>query len=73
MAIAITNIQSQKKQRALKLFQQGKIPLDAAITLGITTDETENLYLGYLRLVHLHHLVLIHKDLKYQLPSFVKL
>jgi hypothetical protein len=54
----------------LKLFQQGKTPLDASITLGISSDETENLYFG---LVHLHHLVLIHKELKYQLLSFVKL
>jgi hypothetical protein len=62
-----------KEIEALKLFQQGKTPLDVSITLGISSDETENLYFGCLRLVHLHRLVLIHKELKYQLLSFIKL
>ncbi|MGH9982384.1 MAG: hypothetical protein ACRD8W_00320 [Nitrososphaeraceae archaeon] len=57
----------------MKLFQEGKTPVEAAIILRINSDETEDLYLGYLRLVNLHRLVLIYKELKYQLPSFVKL
>lgn len=60
-----------KETEALKLFQEGKTPVEAAI-LFISVDETENLYLGYLRLIHLHHLVLKYKELKYQLPSFLK-
>ncbi|MGI0045407.1 MAG: hypothetical protein ACRD47_17040 [Nitrososphaeraceae archaeon] len=56
----------------MKLFQEGKTPVEAAIILRINSDETEDLYLG-LRLVNLHRLVLIYKELKYQLPSFVKL
>lgn len=62
-----------KETAALKLFQKGKIPVEVAIILKISSDETEDLYLGYLRLVHLHDLVLIYKELKYQLPSFIKL
>jgi hypothetical protein len=62
-----------KETEALKLFQEGKTSVEVAITLDISSDETENLYLGYLRLVNLHHLVLIYKELKYQLPSFIKL
>jgi hypothetical protein len=56
----------------LKLFQEGNTLVEAAIILDISSDETEDLYLGYLRLVHVHHLVLIYKELKYQLPSFLK-
>jgi DNA-binding Lrp family transcriptional regulator len=62
-----------KETDALKLFHEGKIPVEVAIDLDISSDETEDLYLEYLKLVHLHHLVLIYKELKYQLPSFVKL
>jgi DNA-binding Lrp family transcriptional regulator len=62
-----------KETEALKLFQEGKTLVETAIILNASSDETEDLYLGYLRLVHLHHLVLIYKELKYQLPSFVKL
>lgn len=62
-----------KETEALKLFQEGKTPVEVAIILDISPDETEGLYLGYLRLVHFHDLVLIYKELKYQLPSFVKL
>jgi hypothetical protein len=66
------HIQS-KETEALKLFQEGNTLVEAAIILDISSDETEDLYLGYLRLVHLHRLVLIYKELKYQLPSFLKL
>lgn len=62
-----------KETEALKLFQEGKSPVEAAIVLGINPAETEDLYLGYLRLVNLHRLVLIYKELKYQLPSFLRL
>ncbi|MGH9987904.1 MAG: hypothetical protein ACRD8W_28515, partial [Nitrososphaeraceae archaeon] len=61
-----------KETEALKLFQEGKTSVEVAITLNISYDETEDLYLGYLRLNNLHQLVLIYKDMKYQLPSFVK-
>jgi transposase-like protein len=62
-----------KETEALKLFQEGKTPVQVAIILDISSDETENLYLGYLRLKNLHDFVLIYKELKYQLPSFIKL
>ena len=50
--------EKSKETEALKLFQEGKAPVDVATTLGISSDETEDLYLGYLRLVNLHRLVL---------------
>jgi hypothetical protein len=61
-----------KETEALKLFQEGKTSVQVAIILDISSDETENLYLGYLRLKNLHHLVLIYKDMKYQLPTFIE-
>ncbi|MGH9987271.1 MAG: hypothetical protein ACRD8W_25275 [Nitrososphaeraceae archaeon] len=64
---------TSKETEALKLFQEGKKPIETAIILDISPDETEDLYLAYLRLVNLHNLVLIYKELKYQLPSLVKL
>jgi transposase len=61
-----------KETEALKLFQEGKTSVQVAIILDISSDETEDLYLGYLRLKNLHQLVLIYKELKYKLPSFIK-
>jgi hypothetical protein len=61
-----------KETEALKLFQEGKPSVEVAIMLDISSDETVDLYLGYLRLKNLHQLVLIYKELKYQLPSFIK-
>jgi transposase len=62
-----------KETEALKLFQEGKTLVEAAIILEISSDDTEDLYLGFLRLKNLHRLVLLHEELKYQLPSFFKL
>jgi len=62
-----------KETEALKLFHEGKTPVEVVIILDISLDETEDLYLGYLRLKNLHQLVMIHQQLKHQLPSFVKL
>lgn len=62
-----------KETEVLKLFEKGKTPVEVAIISGIGSDETEDLYLGYLRLKNLHHLVLIYKELKYHLPSFIRL
>jgi len=61
-----------KETEALKLFQEGKTSVEVAIILDISYDETEDLYLGYLRLKNLHQFVLIYKKLKYQLPTFIK-
>ncbi|MGH9977853.1 MAG: hypothetical protein ACRD8Z_18760, partial [Nitrososphaeraceae archaeon] len=61
-----------KETEALKLFHEGKIPIETAIILDISPDETEDLYLAYLRLKNLHQFVLIYKELKYQLPSLIK-
>ncbi|MGH9975714.1 MAG: hypothetical protein ACRD8Z_07750, partial [Nitrososphaeraceae archaeon] len=62
-----------KETEVLKLFKKGKTPVEVAIISGISSDETEDLYLGYLRLKNLHHLVSIYKELKYNLPSFIRL
>ncbi len=62
-----------KETEALKLFQEGKIPVEVAIILNVSPDETEDFFIGYLRLVNLYRLVLLYKELKYQLPSFIKL
>lgn len=45
----------------LKLYKEGKSPIEVAVITGSTSDETGDLYLGYLRLIKLHHLVLIYK------------
>jgi hypothetical protein len=62
-----------KEIEALKLFQEGKTLVETAIILNASSDETEDLYLGFLRLKNLHRLVLLYNELKYQLPSFFKL
>lgn len=64
---------SSKETEAFKLFKKGKTPVEVAILLNASSDETEDLYLGYLRLKNLHNLVLIYKELRNNLPSFVRL
>ena len=39
-------VKKSKETEALKLFQEGKTPVEAAIILNISSDEAEGLYLG---------------------------
>jgi hypothetical protein len=64
---------SSKETEAFKIFKKCKTPVEVAILLNASSDETEDLYLGYLRLKNLHNLVLIYKELRNNLPSFVRL
>lgn len=62
-----------KETKALRLFSTGNSPVDVAIELDISSDETEELYLGFWRLKQLPYLAFICKELGSQLPSFIKL
>ncbi|MPZ08290.1 MAG: hypothetical protein GEU26_18065 [Nitrososphaeraceae archaeon] len=62
-----------KETQALRLYSNGKSPVEVAIKLDISSNEAEDFYLAYWRLRNQHHLAFIYTRLKYQLPSFIKL
>lgn len=48
--------------KALKLYKEGKSPLDVAITLGITAQQAQKLYIDYLFLRNSYHLAQIYQQ-----------
>jgi hypothetical protein len=58
---------------ALKLFLDGKKPLDVAIELDIKADEVNKLYRKYWELNQLHQLTVLYQKIKDHIPSFLRL
>ena len=48
--------------KALQLFKRGKSPTEVAIKLDLNPEEAQSLYVKYLSLNNLHHLVEIFKE-----------
>jgi hypothetical protein len=67
------NSKLSEETNALKLFEEGKAPVAAAIQLDISPEDAENWYMDYWRLKNQHHLFLLYKQIKCELPSFIKL
>jgi hypothetical protein len=62
-----------KDTRALKLFLDGKKPIDVAIELDLKADEVNKLYRKYWELNQLHQLTVLYQKIKHYIPSFLKL
>jgi hypothetical protein len=58
---------------ALKLFSQGKSPLDVSIKLAISTDEAIRMHNDYLEHTNRYKLTEMHEELGQNLPSLIKL
>jgi hypothetical protein len=58
---------------ALKLFSQGKSPLDVSIKLAISADEAIRMHNDYLELTNRYKLTEMHEELGQNLPSLIKL
>jgi hypothetical protein len=64
---------SSKSTKALWMFKTGKKPIDVAIELDISASEVEELQQEYWALNQLHELGFLFNEIKYYLPSFIKL
>ena len=59
--------------QALDLFQQGKKPIEVAVTLNLNAQKTSKLYKDYLKLEGLYELVLLYEEINENLSLFLKL
>jgi prefoldin subunit 5 len=59
--------------KALWMFKNGKRPIDVAIELDISASEVEDLRQEFWELNQLHELEFLFNEIKYYLPSFIKL
>jgi prefoldin subunit 5 len=64
---------SSQPTKALWMFKNGKRPIDVAIELDMSASEVEEIQQEYWALNQLHDLVFLYHEIKYYLPSFIKL
>ncbi len=64
---------SSKSTKALWMFKNGKRPIDVAIELDMSASEFEDLRQEFWALNQLHELGFLFNEIKYYLPSFIKL
>jgi hypothetical protein len=60
-----------KETEALKMFSEKKSPTEVAINLGWGFEQTEKVYLDYIRLERLYELYIIYKQYKQNLGDFL--
>jgi prefoldin subunit 5 len=66
-------ISSSKSTKALWMFKNGKKPIEVAIELDISASEVEELQQEFWALNQLHELGFLFNEIKFYLPSFIKL
>jgi hypothetical protein len=59
-----------KDTQALKLFSEGKEPIEVAITLDLGADEVNRLYREFWKLKRLYKLTELYEEMRNLLPSF---
>ena len=64
-------LQSKISVEALTLFYQGKKPIEVAISLEITCEQTEKIYQQYWRLNNLHILDSIYQEIKEEIANLI--
>jgi hypothetical protein len=62
-----------KSTKALWMFKNGKKPIEVAIELDMSASEVEDLRQEFWALNQLHELGFLFNEIKYYLPSFIKL
>jgi hypothetical protein len=73
IASAYRNCCKSKDTKVLHLLSIGKTPLDVAIELDLPPSKVYEIQLEYWSLKELHDLVFVYNEIKYYLPSFIKL
>jgi hypothetical protein len=64
---------SSKSTKALWMFKNGKKPIEVAIELDMSASEVEELQQEFWALNQLHELGFLFNEIKFYLPSFIKL
>lgn len=68
------DIESKSKNtRAIKLFSEGKTPVDVAVGLDLPADEVQEIYRQFLGLKNMHKLVEVYDEMQNYLPSLLEL
>jgi transposase len=62
-----------KESQALKLFLDGKTPIDVAIELDLKADEVNKIYRKFWDLNQLHQLTMLYQKIRNHIPSFLRL
>ena len=62
-----------KTTQAIKLFSELKTPVEVAIALDLPADQVRAIYREYWELDHMHNLVQIYDEVKYDLYSLLRL
>jgi hypothetical protein len=63
---------TSKDTQAIKLYSQGKSPVDAVIELDLRPDEATRVYREFWKLKDLHHLDTTYEEIQDDIPSFFK-
>src|SRR4051812_8800388 len=64
---------TSKDTQAIKLFSQGKTPVDVVIELDLISDEVNRVYREFWKLKRLYQLYSIYDEIKNDVPSLLKL
>jgi hypothetical protein len=64
---------SSKSTKALWMFKNGKKPIEVAIELDMSASEVEEIQQEFWALNQLHELGFLFNEIKFYLPSFIKL
>ena len=68
------DIESKSKNtRAIKMFSEGKTPVDVVIGLDLPADEVQEIYRQFLELKNMYKLVEVYNEMQNYLPSLLEL
>ena len=68
------DIESKSKNtQAIKLFSEGKTPVEVVIALDLPADEVRGIYRQFLGLKNMHKLVEVYDEMQNYLPSLLEL
>jgi hypothetical protein len=62
-----------KTTQAVKMFSEGKTPVDVAVGLDLPVDEVQEIYRQFLGLKNMHKLVEVYDEMENYLPSLLEL
>jgi hypothetical protein len=62
-----------KTTQAIKMFSEGKTPVDVAVGLDLPADEVQEIYRQFLGLKNMHKLVEVYDEMENYLPSLLEL
>ena len=62
-----------QSNRAYRLFSKGKTPIQVAITLNLSEEETTKFYQEYLKLTQIHELRIVYEEIGADIGLFLKL